>query len=59
MKQLDDKNLLPFYGVSTTVSEFCLVFHWYENGNIVDYLKENPKTNQFQLASMLGQTTYS
>ena len=59
MKQLDDKNILPFYGVSTTVSEFCLVFLWYENGNIMDYLKKNPNINQFQLASMLEQITYS
>ena len=60
MKQLDNKNILPFYGVSTTVSEFCLVFPWYENGNIMDYLKKNQNSiNQFQLASMLGQIIYS
>ena len=59
MKQLDNKNILPFHGVSATVSEFCLVFPWYENGNIMDYLKENPDINQFQLASTPGRITYS
>ena len=59
MKQLEHKNILPFYGVSTTVSDFCLVFPWYKNGNIMDYLEMNPEINQFQPASMLGQITYS
>ena len=59
MKQFEHKNILPFYGVSTTVSDFCLVFPWYKNGNIMDYLKMNPEINQFQLVSMLGQITYS
>ena len=54
MKQLDHKNILPFHGVLITASEFCLVFPWYENGNIVDYLEKNQKIKQFKLASMLG-----
>jgi len=48
---LEHKNILPFYGVSTTVSDFCLVFPWYSNGNIMEYLKENPDINQFKLLS--------
>ena len=59
MKQLEHKNILPFYGVSTTVSDFCLVLPWYRNGNIMDYLKGNPDINQFELASTLRQITYS
>ena len=59
MKQLEHENILPFYGVSTTVSDFCLVFPWYENGNIMKYLKENPDANRFKLASTLRQITYS
>ena len=58
MKQVEHKNILPFYGVSTTVSDFCLVFPWYQNGNIMEYLKENSDINQFELASTLGQITY-
>jgi serine/threonine protein kinase len=51
MKQIKHENILPFYGVSTTVSDFCLVFPWYSNGNIKDYLKRNPDINRFNLAS--------
>ncbi|KAF9650321.1 kinase-like protein [Thelephora ganbajun] len=51
MKQVNHDNILPFYGVSTTVSEFCLVFPWYENGNITDYIKREPNANQLGLLS--------
>jgi len=56
MKQLQHNNILPFYGVSTTVSDFCLVFPWYNNGNIMEYLKKNPDINQFELVSTLGKS---
>lgn len=56
MRQLEHKNILPFYGVSMTVSEFCLVFPWYENGSIVDYLKKKPDTNRFNLVSTFTYT---
>ena len=59
MKQLEHENILPFYGVSTTVSDLSLVFPWYGNGNIMEYLKKNPDINQFKLASMLRQIAYS
>ena len=59
MKQLKHGNILPFYGVSTTVSDLCLVFPWYENGNIMDYLKKKPSVNRFDLASTFGQTPRS
>ena len=51
MKQADHDNILPFYGVSTSVSDFCLVFPWYGNGNITDYLKGNPTANRYDLVS--------
>ena len=59
MKQAKHENILPFYGVSTTVSDFCLVFPWYENGNIMDYLKKKSDVNRFDLVSIFNQTTYS
>jgi len=59
MKQLEHGNILPFYGVSTTVADFCLVFPWYENGGIVDYLKKNPGINRFALVSGPKQVLYS
>ena len=55
MKQLRHENILPFYGVSTADSEFRLVSPWYNNGNIMEYLKKNPKINQFELASTPGK----
>ena len=52
MKQLGHKNVLPFYGVSTTVSGFALVFPWYKNRNIMDYLGGNPGVDRYDLASI-------
>ena len=56
MKQVKHDNILPFYGVSTTVSDFCMVFPWYENGNIMNYLKKDPDISRFDLASIFRQT---
>lgn len=55
MKQIKHDNIHPFYGVSTTFSDFCMVFPWYENGNIMDYLKKKPDTNRFDLVSVSGK----
>ena len=51
MKQTNHDNIRPFHGVSSDVSDFCLVFPWYKNGNIMKYLKENPDINRYQLVS--------
>jgi len=51
MKQLEHRNILPFYGVSTDVADLCLVFPWCENGSIVDYLKRKPDIDRFTLVS--------
>jgi len=59
MKQLKHNNILPLRGVSATVSEFCLVFPWCDNGQIMDYLKKMPDANRFDLASTSGPTIYS
>ena len=59
MKQVEHKNILPFYGVSMAFSGFCLVFPWYENGNIMDYLKKKPDVNRFDLASTSSQIPHS
>jgi len=58
MKRLKHNNVLPFYGVSTTIADFCLVSPWYDNGNIVDYLEKKPDVNRFDLASAFKQTLY-
>ena len=59
MKQLEHRNILPFYGISTTVADFCLVSPWYENGSIMDYLKKRPNTNRLGLVSVFEQPRYS
>lgn len=56
MKQVEHENILPFYGVATTISYFCLVFPWYENGNIMDYLNQNLYINRYELVSALKLT---
>jgi len=56
MKQLEHENILPFYGVSTTISDLCMVFPWYENGNIMEYLRKKPDANRFDLASIFKRT---
>ena len=56
MKQLIHENIFPFYGVSTTVSSFALVFPWCSNGNIMDYLRGNPRADRYRLASISSQS---
>jgi len=58
MKQLDHGNILPFCGVSTSIADFCLVFPWYENGNIMEYLKTQSDVDRFALVSTLEQVVY-
>jgi len=59
MKQVEHENIIPFCRVSTTVSDFCLVFSWYGNGSIVEYLKKKPDINRFDLASTPSQIPHS
>jgi serine/threonine protein kinase len=58
MKQIEHANILPFYGVSTTTSDFSLVFPWYKNGNIEQYLEENPDVDRYDLASVSNLTVF-
>ena len=57
MMRLKHDNIRPFYGVSTIDSDFCLVFPWYENGNIIEYLKKTPDANRFVLVSTFKHDT--
>ncbi|KAF9651086.1 kinase-like protein [Thelephora ganbajun] len=54
MKQVNHDNIVPRYGVSTTVSRFCLVSPWYENGNVMDYIRREPNINRLGLATVNG-----
>jgi len=73
MKQVEHENIIHFYGVSmkkdenfnpsngvsTAISDFCLVFSWYGNGTILEYLKKKPDINRFDLASTPCQIPHS
>jgi len=50
---------VPLYGVSTAIAPFCLVYPWYKNGNIMDYLEKNPGVNRFDLVRTFQQTRCS
>ena len=58
MKQLRrHDNILPFYGVSTTVSDFA----WRFPGIKMETswtLRNKPDANRFDLVSTFGQTAY-
>ncbi|KAJ7575172.1 kinase-like domain-containing protein [Mycena floridula] len=43
-KQLDHPNVLPFLGVTLELfaPSFCLVSPWMSNGNVMQYLEQNP-----------------
>jgi len=58
MKQLEHINILPFYGISAAVADFCLVSPWYENGTITDYLKKKPNASRLALVSVFEQVRY-
>ena len=58
MKQEEHDHILPFYGVSEGISEFCLVFPLYQNGNIMEYLEKNPTTDRSDLASTFQLTAH-
>ena len=59
MKQTKHDNIIPFYGLSTTISDFSLVFPWYKNGNIKRYLEKNPGVDRYDLASTFKLPIYS
>jgi len=56
MKQLEHINILPFYGISAAVADFCLVYPWYENGTITEYLKKKPNASRLDLVSAFEQS---
>jgi len=58
MKYSKHDNILPFYGVSTTVCDFSLVFPWCKNGDIKEYLKKNPYVDRYDLVSKFNRTTH-
>ncbi|KAG7100175.1 hypothetical protein E1B28_001954 [Marasmius oreades] len=54
--QLDHPNLLPFLGVNITKfsGRFCLVSPWRVNGEITNFLRENPKHDQLTVITEIA-----
>lgn len=50
-KWLRHENILPFIGVTSMSQPFQIVSPWMENGNIVEFLKNHPEQNPFDLVS--------
>jgi len=48
-KHLSHPNILEFLGVTMIEKEFCVVSPWMDNGNIVNFLKENREENPLKL----------
>lgn len=54
--QLSHPNILPFYGIHINEvrrSRFGLVSPWMENGNVVNYVKQNPGVPRIPLVCHL------
>jgi serine/threonine protein kinase len=48
-RSFNHPNVLPFYGIYHWNNRFTLVSPWMENGNIVQYLKNNPDAKRAAL----------
>ncbi|KAG8922757.1 hypothetical protein FRC01_013643 [Tulasnella sp. 417] len=50
---LRDRNILPFIGYQWKDTPL-LVFHWYKNGNISQYIKANPEVDRLKLLAQVA-----
>ena len=48
-RALRHPNVLPLIGVMMTESQFAMVSHWMENGNIDEFVKANPDADHLGL----------
>ena len=48
-KRLSHPNILELIGVTMGDGEYTMVSPWMENGNIVEFLRENPEANPLKL----------
>ena len=49
-KRLSHPNILPLIGVMMDDKEYAMVAPWMDNGNIMEFLRENPQANSLKLA---------
>lgn len=45
-KQLNHPNVIPTFGASTDIDEFCVVAPWMPEGELSQYLRKNPGANR-------------
>ncbi|KAF9789484.1 kinase-like domain-containing protein [Thelephora terrestris] len=48
-RSLNHPNILPLVGVTMSETQFAIVSDWMENGNINEYVKENPDAERLPL----------
>ena len=51
-RYLQHPNILPLLGVALAESRFAMVLEWMEDGNINDFIQENPNVNRNELVSL-------
>jgi serine/threonine protein kinase len=53
----DDPNLLPFLGIYYLDKRLCLVSPWMENGNVMEFLRNEPPNTSHRLSLVRHQST--
>ena len=51
-RHLQHANILPLLGVTLVERRFAMVSEWMENGNINDFIQNDPKANRTKLVSL-------
>jgi hypothetical protein len=59
-KRLTHENVLPFYGVDTSLFQLALVYEWGQDGNIMQYLESKPDASRSKLviALLFGRSSF-
>ena len=52
-KTLQHPNVLPLIGVTASEAHFAMVSEWMANGNVNEFVKENPDANRLKLVGSL------
>ena len=52
-KRISHHNIVPFFGVSEAYAPLSMVSEWMPNGNVRDYVRNNPERSRLQLVCSL------
>ena len=58
-KRISHPNIVPFLGISGAHTPLSMVSEWMPNGNVRDYVGENPETSRLHLVCWLKKCTES